>query len=85
MFSISPTEECCDFDPAKEDGGSEFDYDEDLSSTVHMVRNVAGYLDNEDDEDEDEDDDDDILEHPHHAHHNHNIGCCHGSGGGHSA
>lgn len=58
MFSISPTvEECCDFDPGKEDGGSEFDYDDDMPA-VNMVRNSC--IDHEDDDDED--DDDDILD-----------------------
>ena len=55
IFSISPTgEECCDFDPAKEDCGSEFDSEEIITPGCH---GVSALCDNDlDDADEDEDD-----------------------------
>lgn len=54
IFSISPTgEELCDFDPTKDDIGSEFDSDDDRhginSKRAHII---------EDDDDEDDDDND---------------------------
>jgi hypothetical protein len=59
IFSISPTgEECCDFDPSKDEyGGSEFDSEDIITPGGGTIGSIAGApADHEEGDEEDEQD-----------------------------